>query len=151
MLRVGAIGLVMVFLGTVQSAAAACGSGSSTVFYCITAKGKQIQVCDGGKTIDYSFGRPGVTPELAISVPRAKASTSQWQGIGRYMSYSVDIPNGATVYQVFWGTDRLSDDHGIEAGVHVVVKGKQIATVTCVDQDSFVQNMEGIDLRPSEE
>ena len=127
------------------SAYAACAAGSETLFTCTTAKGKVIEVCDAGKTITYSFGSRQTKPEIALSVPRDKATTYQWEGIGRYMSYAVDIPNGSTTYSVFMGMDRLSEAHAVEAGVHVLNNGKLLATVNCTDK-SLVGNLEGVKL-----
>lgn len=130
-------------------AEAACEPGSKTVFSCQTAKGKVIQVCDSGKTIDYTFGKPELAPEIVVRAPRGEASTFQWQGIGRYISYSVSIPNGNTVYSVFWSLDKLSESRAIEAGVNVEVKQKLVATVNCADAKRIVQNIEGIHLKPA--
>ncbi|MFZ1343057.1 hypothetical protein [Thiothrix eikelboomii] len=131
-------------------ALAACPSGSETLFFCNTQKGnKQLEVCDAGKTISYSFGKKGQKPELAIAVPRSKASTWQWQGIGRYMSYSVNIPNGDYNYNVFWSVDRVTEEHAIEAGVNVEKKGKLLTTLLCQDK-GLINNLEGVDLKPAE-
>src|SRR5262245_60810646 len=92
----------MLTLGTASVTTAACEQGSKPVFSCLAAKGKLIQVCDAGKTIDYSFGKPRATPEIIVRAPRSEASTFQWQGVGRYLSYSVEVPNGNTTYRVFW-------------------------------------------------
>ena len=129
--------------------AAECGDGK-TVFSCLTGKGKVIGVCDFGKTISYSFGKANATPEIVVRVPRSDASTFQWHGVGRWMSYSVDIPNGDTTYSVFWGVDRLGTDFPIEAGVNVEVKKELVATVRCVGDEHIVQNIEGIDLPESQ-
>lgn len=129
---------------------AQCNAGSKTVFSCTTTKGKVIELCDAGKTMVYSFGKPTQTPEIVVQVPRAAASTYQWQGVGRYMSYTVDIPNGDTVYSVFWGVDRLDEQHPIEAGVNVSVKQKQLASVRCDNNKKIVQEIEGINLKPTE-
>ncbi len=131
------------------SARADCVAGEATVFACQTAQGKRIEVCDAGKTLTYSFGRPQAQPEIMLRVARERASTSQWNGLGRFIAYSVDIPNGDTVYSVFWGADRLSDDHPIEAGVEVLVKGRLAATVRCADGE-IVQAIEGLDLKPTD-
>jgi hypothetical protein len=139
-----------VAFGLSPIAQAACEPGTRTVFTCLAAKGKRIQVCDAGKTIDYSFGKPGVPPEIVVRAPRGDASTSQWQGVGRYLSYSVKVPNGKTNYNVFWSADRLTEEHGIEAGVDVEVDGKRVATVKCVGEKHIVQAIEGIDLKPME-
>ena len=139
----------MIAAASIGTAHAKCGAGTKTLFSCPTKNGKQIELCDAGKTVEYSFGRMQAKPEIIVSVARAQASTSQWAGIGRWMSYAVDIPNGKTVYNVFWGVDRLSDNHDTEAGVNVMVDGKPIATVECTGKN-IVQNMEGVDLKQSE-
>ena len=123
--------------------------GSKTLFFCNTVKGKQIEVCDAGDTINYSFGKAKQTPEIAIKVPRDKASTYQWAGVGRSESYAVDIPNGKTTYNVFWGVDKMTDEHAIEAGVNVLIDNELITTVKCAEKD-LVSNIEGVDLKPTE-
>ncbi|WP_298609557.1 hypothetical protein [uncultured Thiothrix sp.] len=131
-------------------ALAACPSDSKTLFFCNTKKAnKQLEVCDAGKTINYSLGKKGQKPELAISVPRSQASTFQWQGIGRYISYAVNIPNGDYNYNVFWGVDRLTEEHAVEAGVNVEKKGEVQATVYCQEK-GLINNLEGVKLKPAE-
>lgn len=131
-------------------ALAACPSGSETLFFCNTKKvNKQIEVCDAGKTISYSFGKKGQKPELAISVPRSQASTWQWQGIGRYISYAVNIPNGDYNYNVFWGVDRLTEEHAVEAGVNVEKKGELLTTVYCQEK-GLINNLEGVKLKAAD-
>lgn len=122
---------------------------SKTLFSCITTKGKQIEVCDAGKTISYSFGKPQQKPEIAVQVPRELASTYQWAGVGRTISYAVDIPNGKATYSVFYGVDRLTEDHAIEAGVNVLINNELVTTVNCSGKD-IVSNLEGVDLKPTE-
>ena len=127
---------------------AKCAAGQPTIFSCSTAKGKTIEVCDAGKSITYSFGSPQTKPEIALNVPRDKVTTFQWNGIGRYLSYAVDIPNGTTTYSVFHGMDRITKEHAIEAGVNVLVDGKLLATVRCSGRN-IVNNLEGVDLAPT--
>ena len=131
-------------------AAAKCDKDERTIFSCLTGKSKLIEVCDAGKTVSYSFGFPNSKPEIVVTVPRNKASTYQWEGIGRYISYSVNIPNGNTVYNVFWAVDKLSDEHAIEAGVNVEINKELVATVQCVGEKNIVQNIEGIELQRAE-
>lgn len=126
---------------------AACPADGRPVFSCTTPKAKLIEVCDLGKTISYSFG-PAGKPEISLQVPRARATTRQWDGVGRSISYSVDVPNGKTVYSVFWAVDRMEEAHDIFAGVEVVANGKSLATVSCNPQQDIVQKIEGIDLKP---
>jgi len=123
--------------------------GSKTVFSCLTSKGKQIEVCDAGKTIDYSFGKPLGKPEIEVKVARDNASTFQWAGMGSSISYAVDIPNGKTTYNVFWSSDRLSEQHAIEAGVNVLINKELVTTVNCAGEN-IINNIEGVDLKPTE-
>lgn len=133
-----------------QAALAACPANSKTLFFCNTQKAnKQIELCDAGKTINYSFGKKGQKPELSIAVPRAEASTFQWQGIGRYISYAVNVPNGDYNYNVFWGVDRLTEEHAIEAGVNVEKKGELLTTIYCQEK-GMINNLEGVKLKPAE-
>lgn len=140
---------VVIAAAIAPTAWAKCDAGSQTLFSCTTTNGKQIEVCDAKKTIDYSYGRTGSKPELSLRVPRADASTYQWQGVGRYMSYSVKLPNGKTEYSVYWGFDRLTEEHAEEAGVNVTVNGKQVATVKC-GAGKIIQKLEGVNLKPAD-
>lgn len=131
-----------------SAASAACEKANQTVFSCMTAKDKLLQVCDFGKMLAYSFGKPTLPPEIIVLAPISTAATFQWQGIGRYISYSVEVPNGNTTYSVFWSVDKITNE--IDAGVNVEVNKKLIATVKCVNVKDIIQNIQGIDLKPIE-
>ncbi|MEM9807135.1 MAG: hypothetical protein AAF959_17865, partial [Cyanobacteria bacterium P01_D01_bin.56] len=118
-------------------------TAGETLFACQTAQDKVIEVYDMGASIQYAFG-PKEQLELVLDVPREQASTYQWQGIGRYENYSVSIPNGETIYTVFWGRDRLDINAAPEAGVSVEIDGEYIATVDCATE--AVHNLIGVDL-----
>lgn len=130
---------------TTTTASATC-PGSTTIFACTTTKGKAVEVCDSGDTLQYSFGKKGDAPELAISVPRSMASTYQWDGTGSNIAYSVQIPNGNTVYEVFTAVNRMSDEHDMTAGINVEVAGKRAATLAC-QTETLVHDLEGVDLK----
>ncbi len=132
----------------VTTAEAACPSAKATIFSCTTTNGKQVEVCDLGATISYRFGKNTAKPEIMIKVPREKVTTYQWEGIGRYMSYAVTIPNGPVTYTTTWGMDRLSEEHGIEASILVEQNGKTLATIPCVPK-TVINNMEGVKLSPT--
>lgn len=128
-----------------SNAYAACEK--TTLFFCKTTNGKQIEVCDSGSTIDYSFGKPN-KPELVIKAPRNKVTTSQWKGIGRYMSYSVDIPSGDVIYNVYSSIDKHTAE--LDGGVSVTTtKARYLATVKC-SAKSIVSNLEGVALKEAE-
>lgn len=63
-------------------------------------------------------------------------------------SQSVDVPNGDTVYSVFWSLDRLSSQQEETGGVTIAVDGRYVATVFC-GSDNIVQNLRGVDLPPT--
>jgi len=126
---------------------AACPSSSTTIFSCTTSNNKIIQVCDAKKSISYTFGRTN-QPELSISVPRNRASTYQWSGFGRNMNYTVNIPNGSTTYRVFSNIDKFDEYSG--AGVEVEQNGNLLATVKCDESKPLINNIEGINLKPTE-
>jgi hypothetical protein len=118
------------------------------LFSCLTENNKEILLYQTDETIDYSFGDFDAKPELDLKVPRDQASTWQWKGVGRAMTYAVDVPNGDTSYSVFWSVDRLSPTKEIEAGVRVHRDRKTLATVYCTRK--IVNNLQGVQLKPTE-
>ncbi|WP_323011288.1 hypothetical protein [Castellaniella sp.] len=127
---------------------AACPN-DKLIFACTTAKGKAVAVCDSGETLQYNFGKKGQSPELSLSVPRSEASTFQWDGRGNSITYSVQIPNGNTAYEVFVSTDRMSEEHEMVAGINVEVSGQHVSTITC-QIDTLQHDIEDISLKPVE-
>lgn len=117
----------------------------ATVFACTTTKGRQVEVCDAGRVIQYRYGRPGAAAEMALAIPREQASTHQWNGIGRNIAYSVRIPNGDTVYEVFKSFDRLGAADALSAGINVEVAGRTVASIPC-RTETLSDSLEGIDL-----
>jgi len=129
---------------------AGCDHGSQTLFSCTTSSVKQIELCDAGETIQYSFGKVHAKPDLVLSVPRSQASTYQWQGFGRDHTYSVHVPNGKTAYEVFNSDDALDPKHALNAGVNVLVNGDRVATVQCSPKYPVINHLVDVDLKPSE-
>ena len=125
---------------------AACPSQTKTIFMCTTTNNKVIQVCDAGNTISYSFGKANATPELAITVPRNKVTTYQWEGFGRYENYAINIPNGKTIYRVNDSLDKMSQQY--TAGVEVSNNDRLLATVECAANKKITSKIQGIKLRP---
>lgn len=132
--------------GAMQASPVYASCKSKTIFSCTTTKGKVVEVCDAGPNIQYSFGKKGATPEMAIAIPRRKASTYQWDGMGSGMTYTVRIPNGNTVYEVFSSADRNTQE--ISSGINVEIGGKQVATLTC-KPETVIDNIEGAQLPPA--
>lgn len=115
----------------------------STIFACTTTNNKVVEVCDSGKTIDYSFGKKGKKPEMALSVPRADASTYQWDGSVTGMVFKVRIPNGNTIYEVYSNFDRMR--HEKSGGIEVYVNKKNVASISC-KPETLVDYLDGIEL-----
>lgn len=122
-----------------------CSSPSKTIFQCTTTNNKVIQVCDAGKNITYSFGKQNQTPELSVAVARNKVKTYQWEGIGRYENYSVNIPNGNNFYRVFHSLDKINQS--TSSGVEVSKNGDLLATVECSNSKKIINNLEGVNLQ----
>lgn len=125
---------------------AATPVASKVLFACRTAQNKVIELYDRDAVIQYVFGPPAQV-ELVLDVPREQTSTFQWHGIGRYENYSVSIPNGNTVYSVYWSRDRLDVNYPPEAGVTVEIDGDYVATVNCASE--ITNNLIGVDLPPT--
>lgn len=125
------------------SAAGKACSKDELVFHCRTTNRKEIRLCDRGSTIFYSFGSPGAKPDLQLSVPREQAWAWKWEGIGRFITYSVSVPNGDVHYTVFTSADRSEQE--FEAGVSVEKDEEEIARVIC--REPVLHNIEDIELR----
>ena len=140
----------MAFLGVLLSASMSINfAHAGTIFLCDTTNHKKILVKDLGSHIQYKFGKNLESPELELLVTRSQASTWQWKGIGREISYSVTIPNGNTNYTVYFSVDRLSEEQAITSGVIVEVNEEELARVYCLS-DTLNQALEGIDLKESD-
>ena len=122
---------------------------ADTIFSCETANNKKIEVKDLGNHIEYRFGLHLKKPELVISVLREQASTWQWNGVGREMSYSVTIPNGEVNYIVFASMERFTEEHSTSSGVIIEENQQLVTTVYCLS-DTLDQSLEGIDLKKSD-
>ena len=120
-----------------------CGTAEKVLFSCLSAKGKRIEVCNFGQTIQYSFGKPKAKPEINVSVPISKVAGVSCYACGRYISNSVLVPNKDTIYIVSWSSDKLDTDAPSESGVEVVVNGESKATIKCCGEP-VVGNFEGI-------
>lgn len=119
----------------------------SVIFSCNTTNKKNIRLTLQGNNLKYEFGTPGKSPDIAVSVPRSKTNYEPWNGIGSWMTSSVTIPNGDYSYQVFYGTNRMSDDHPVEAGVNVLrgVKQTYVNRVICSNKSRIVNNIDSLE------
>lgn len=127
-----------------------CESGSETEFFCTTKTGDQIEVCNGGKFIQYSFGKIRQKPEILLRVPRE--NVSEWdRPVATYHSYAVNIPNRDTIYRVWTNIDWLTIDGSVEgdltAGVDVRIQDKDVATIKC-SKNTITSNFPISELMP---
>lgn len=145
-LNTAALCIISVAFSASAVAESACPT-AKLIFTCTTTNNKVVVVCDAGKTINYSLTKKGATPEIALSIPRNTATTHQWKGIGRSITYSVQIPNADTVYEVFNSLDKMTGE--ATAGINVEIAGKLAATLNC-QPATVKENLEGIALKEVE-
>lgn len=138
MSKISTIGLVALL--STAPAYANCEGNDKVLFTCLTAKGKQIELCNFGQTIQYSYGRPNAKPEIVVRVPREKVHGISSSG-GRSTTNAVAIPNGNTIYLVTWSTDNLSGE--LRGGVEVVIIKDKSIFISCKSLPS-IGNTEGI-------
>lgn len=122
---------------------ASCGEKSKVLFTCSTAKGKQLEVCNFGKTVRYSYGRPNAKPEIIVKVPREKVTGISWHASGRYITNAVNVPNGNTIYRISWSGDKLQESDKLEGGVEVLVNDELKSRIYCQSEPT-IDNTEGI-------
>jgi len=125
-----------------SSVYADCERKDKILFACTTEKGKKIEVCNFGQTIQYSYGRPNAQPEIVVKAPREKVAGISWHGSGRYITNTVAIPNGNALYQVSWSADKLQESDKLEGGVEAFINGKS-KFISCQSEPT-IGNTEGI-------
>jgi hypothetical protein len=144
--------LIALFFATtvvfIPSAFATCRAEGKTIFACNTVNEKYIEVCDLGRSITYTFGKPRVKPEISLNVPRNMVTNTPWNGLGSGMVSTVKIPNGNTIYEVFFNVSKqLKDDEESRPnmGVVIYVNNKYKSTVNC-KENSKSYFLEDLDL-----
>lgn len=128
--------LALLFGGNAWAACAA----SAIVFSCATGKEKRIEVCEVGDQFEYSYGRPNTPAEIKVRVDKTQASRLSWRGPTRWRFYSMDFPNGKTVYNVYWGAESETAHAAQEGGVNVLAADTVTATVSC-NPTKIIQSM----------
>lgn len=116
---------------------------NQTLFSCLTKKGKKIEVCNLGSTIRYSFGKLKAKPEIVVTIPMSQVSATSCYACGRYISSTVDIPNGNTIYSVYWGADKLDTDAPSSGGVSISINNEDKGSISCASAP-VTNNTEGI-------
>ncbi|MBK5649100.1 MAG: hypothetical protein I4N51_20245, partial [Acinetobacter sp.] len=75
-----------------------------------------------------------------------KVQTCEFQIIGRYENYAINIPNGKTIYRVNESLDKMTQQY--IASVEVTNNDQLIATVKCATNKRVISEIQGIKLRP---
>ncbi len=118
-------------------------ASAETIFECTTKNGKVIKLTETADTVRYSFGKPN-RPELVLDSDIVSAVYSPYQGVGRYMNYSVQVQNddarGATTYTVFTSADKNSD--ATKAGVLVNTSDNKEVEILCHPNKIRVNRLE---------
>ena len=84
-----------------------CEPDKELFMACSFQNGKAVEVCTDGNVVDYTFGRPGHRPELAISLAfQEGAEMVPWNGVGRSIWEAIRLTNNDVVYEVYGGFDR---------------------------------------------
>ncbi len=96
----------------------------------------QLQVCNEGDLLTYSFGPPGA-PDLQLA-SRPEAAYTPWNGIGRTMWETITFTNRDVTYEVVFSFDRMDENALPDWGVVVLEGADIIANLTC---DSQVANI----------
>ena len=125
------------------SAQAACPATAKTVFSCSTTKGKQVDICDLGSQLSYSFGKPRAKPELQFNLAQNRASLYLWDGMTSSEYNELYLPRGNTVYQAYHANHR--NHGGTEHGIKVFVNKNEVADVRC-RSTSVIENLQDIKL-----
>jgi len=90
-----------------NTAWADCMPDQELFMACTFQNGKTVEVCTDGSFVDYTFGRPGERPELAISLAfQDGAEWVPWNGVGRSIWEAIRLTNNDVVYEVYGGFDR---------------------------------------------
>jgi hypothetical protein len=92
----------------------------------------QLQVCNDGDLLTYSFGPPGA-PDMQLA-SKPELAYTPWNGFGRTLWETITFSNRDVTYEVVFSIDRMDENARPEWGV-TVLKGDEIAaTLTCDDQ-----------------
>ena len=116
---------------------ATCPQEKAELFSCTSAAGKSIEVCQNGNQVEYSYGKPGMRPEIVISQP--KRALELWVAnelISKDSYATLAIPNGKTRYIVYDSISANATKH--ESGVNVEINGQQVSSVQCDGKNTTV-------------
>lgn len=119
-------------LGSGIAAAPSATAAPQPVFACKTASGKVVRFAREGKVLRYSYGKPGMAPDLSFAVPMASvrfggsgpAGSGTW-----WVSRDVTVVFNGTRYTGHWAFHRAEGTE--EAGVTVARRGRTLAETAC--------------------
>lgn len=122
--------LTVLFL--IPTASLADCAGSETLFSCTFKNGKKsVALCLGSGRVSYSFGPAGGQPELALSHDLTEVGYYPWQGIGRYITETIVIPNSGYSYEINYAIDRNELDVPTWGSLNVYKGADQLAALEC--------------------
>lgn len=128
----------------VKSASAHQSGGGPLIFTCKTGSGKVAEFRRAGNGVRYSYGKPGVAPDLDFTVPRSATrvedSDEDGGGASFFSSRSVSVNKDGTTYTGWWSFHRGTQEE--EAGIRVERGGKTLASTPCksainIDFDAY--------------
>ena len=100
---------------------------TQTYFSCKTKSGKIVRFSRIGNNVRYSYGKPGVTPDITFSVPLSSAYFKhQMFARGGEQSVSVDF-NGTT----YKGTSGFSGGYGDYGSILITRGNRTLAETEC--------------------
>ena len=126
------MGLALVMGAGAQAAAVVQPGAGKTIFACKTVSGKLVRMSSAGNLMRYSYGKPGLAPELAFAVPLASAvyggsgpaDAGSW-----WITREVTLSFNGTSYTGHWAYNRGNDSE--TAGVTVKRGARTLAETAC--------------------
>lgn len=98
---------ILALIAFTNPAWAACTADERIFMACSFDNGKAVEVCMSDDIARYTFGRPGQTPELALSLRFGQgAEAVPWPGVGRTIWEAVRLTNNDVIYEVYGGFDK---------------------------------------------
>ena len=123
-------------------AAQAC---ADPVFECvIQSSGKQVQVCQNGDALHYSFGPREGEPELSLQRPLTQVTIEPWNGMGERYWSSLEMRNGAWSYRMAVSYQRGAQaDDDVRGSLTVLKQGQAVRELVCLP-DTVRERIESV-------
>lgn len=117
--------------GLAPISALACTAGEALVFSCPTDRGTQIEVCQGKTAIRYTYGKPGLAPELTLSEKNETFVWEHGEGVSAGIGDDLIFRNGDTRYLISH-ISNFDDRSNVNAHMTVMQPGKDNISIECV-------------------